>query len=187
MSAGPAGADCNYFLSGLHSEEPETSNSGASAAVGFAAGFGAAAGFADGFAALAAAAAFAAGAGLVWAGFAAALAAGFAGDAGFTATAGFATAAGAVGAFAAGFAPSAALPRPSACSTEARRSTNIRNGDPEEYSAWNITFHDWQIIRRRMIGSCAENCARRQSIVVTPLSSSSVKPSRIRFRSPSIS
>lgn len=30
---------------------------------------------------------------------------------------------------------SAILPRPSACSTEARRSTSIRNGCPEEYSA----------------------------------------------------
>ena len=33
----------------------------------------------------------------------------------------------------------------------------MRSGDPEEYSAWNITFQDWQIMRRRMIGSCAEN------------------------------
>ena len=70
----------------------------------------------------------------------------------------------------------AALPRPRAWSTEARRSTSMRNGCPEEYSAWNITFHDWQITRRRMIGSCAENWARRQSMVSTPLSSSSVKP-----------
>lgn len=39
-------------------------------------------------------------------------------------------------------APSAALPRPSACSTDAFKSTSMRNGDPEEYSAWNITFQD---------------------------------------------
>ncbi len=58
--------------------------------------------------------------------------------------------------------------------------------DPEEYSAWNITFHDWQIMRRRTIGSCAENWARRQSMVSTPLSSSSVSPSRMVLRSPSI-
>jgi hypothetical protein len=49
------------------------------------------------------------------------------------------------------------LPRPSAASTEARRSTSMRNGCPDEYSAWNITFHDWQIMRSRTIGSCAEN------------------------------
>jgi hypothetical protein len=47
----------------------------------------------------------------------------------------------------------------------ARKSTSILKGCPDEYSAWNITFHDWQIMRRRMIGSSAENCARRQSIV----------------------
>src|SRR5215469_2058576 len=82
---------------------------------------------------------------------------------------------------------SADLPRPNACSTDARKSTSMRSGDPDEYSAWNITFHDWQIMRSRTIGSCAENCARRQSSVVMPRSSNSVKPSRIKFRSPSIS
>ena len=82
--------------------------------------------------------------------------------------------------------PSADGPRPSAPSTEARRSTSIRSGWPEEYSAWNITFQDWQIMRRRMIGSCAENCARRQSMVSTPFSSSSVRPSRMLLRSVSM-
>src|SRR5260370_32391337 len=65
----------------------------------------------------------------------------------------------------AGFAlPSAsgAFPRPRAYSTEARRSTSMRNGCPDEYSAWNITFHDLQIIRRLSIGSCSEKSARPQ-------------------------
>ena len=62
----------------------------------------------------------------------------------------------------------------------------MRNGWPEEYSAWNITFHDWQIMRRRMTGSWAENCARRQSMVSTPFSSSSVRPSRMLLRSASM-
>src|SRR5208282_5061886 len=45
----------------------------------------------------------------------------------------------------------------SASSTAARRSTSMRSGWPEEYSAWNITFQDWQIMRRRTTGSSAEN------------------------------
>src|SRR5512143_1063554 len=40
--------------------------------------------------------------------------------------------------------PLRAAPPWSASSTAARRSTSIRSGCPEEYSAWNITFHDWQ-------------------------------------------
>ena len=112
---------------------------------------GAAAGFAAGLAVVAAAAAFAAGAGdlpaeagsltgTVAIGFGAAT--GCAGAAGFAAEPGFAFAS-----------ASEVLPRPNACSTEARKSTSMRSGDPEEYSAWNITFHDWQIMRSRMIGS----------------------------------
>jgi hypothetical protein len=139
--------------SGSHPGELETSNSGASACGGaglldFA--MGAAAGFA--LAPAEAAAAFAADtggllagtavlAGVADTGFGGAVA-GFAGTAAFAAAAGFALPS-----------ASAALPRPSACSTEARKSTSMRSGDPEEYSAWNITFQDWQIIRSRMIGS----------------------------------
>src|SRR4029077_3486452 len=120
---------------------------------------GAATGFATAFVVAAAAAALAAGT----AGFAAGVAFAAAGGASaLAATAGFEVVGEAAGP---GFAfPSASgLARPSACSTEARKSTSMRNGDPEEYSAWNITFHDWQIMRSRMIGSWAENCARRQS------------------------
>ena len=47
--------------------------------------------------------------------------------------------------------------RDKAASTTLRRSTSMRNGLPEEYSAWNITFQDWQIMRRRATGSSAEN------------------------------
>src|SRR5208282_4575815 len=71
----------------------------------------------------------------------------------------------------------------SASSTAARRSTSMRKGWPEEYSAWNITFQDWQIMRRRTIGSSAENWARRQSTVGTPRRSSSRRPSWMAFRS----
>src|SRR5580704_11524130 len=107
-------------------------------------------------------------------------------------SAGFALTASAAGAAAWGTvvagatAPLAADPRPRAPSTEARRSTSMRNGCPEEYSAWNMTFHDWQIMRRRIIGSCWENWARRQSMVSTPFSSSSVRPSRMLLRSASM-
>jgi hypothetical protein len=121
-----------------------------------------------------AAAAIAAGLGATAAVVPAGLETGFAADTGaaavtFVAAAGL-TATGfaaddAVFAFAALASGAGALPRPRAYSTEARRSTSMRNGCPEEYSAWNITFHDWQIMRSRIIGSCAENCARRQSMV----------------------
>ena len=149
----------HFFLGGSSAEsgsqlgELETSNSGASACGG--AGLldlvvGAGASLA--VAVAEAEAAFAAGtggllgrtaalAGVADTGFGSA-AAGFAGTADFAAAAGFVLPSG-----------SAALPRPSACSTEARKSTSIRSGDPEEYSAWNITFQDWQIMRSRMIGS----------------------------------
>src|SRR5579864_7830038 len=181
---------CRHFLgdpdSGSQPGWVETSNSGAAEgrAAGFAPGFNATGWLDDEFPAsfapavpepeTEAAAAFAI------AGFGPAVA-GLAGAADFAAARGFT--AEAVFAF-----PevSAALPRPSACSTEAFKSTSMRNGDPEEYSAWNITFQDWQIMRSRKIGSCAENWARRQSIVCTPLSSSSVRPSRMILRSPSM-
>src|SRR5207247_1885986 len=38
--------------------------------------------------------------------------------------------------------PAELLLRPRASSTAARKSTSILKGWPEEYSAWNITFHD---------------------------------------------
>src|SRR6202046_824270 len=164
--------------SGSHPGVEETSNSGASelaaAAAALAFGFGvtavfaapdfeATAGFGVVFAAAGASVALAVtGAGSV---AAAAFGAGFAAT-GFAPAAGFDTGSG-------------ALPRPNALSTEARRSTSMRNGCPEEYSAWNITFHDWQIMRSRTIGSCAENWALRQSIVSTPFSSSSISPSKM--------
>ena len=165
-----------FFLPGSGSESEsqpgvlETSNSGASAlgaaGFGFAAAGVATAGLADVLDAPAEAA--------IAAGFAAAgagrlISTRFGDAAGFAATAGFAAARGFPLASASG------LPRPRAYSTEARRSTSMRNGWPDEYSAWNITFHDWQITRRRTIGSCAENWARRQSMVSIPLSSSSVE------------
>jgi len=56
-------------------------------------------------------------------------------------------------------------------------------GCPDEYSAWNMTFQEWQIMRKRAIGSSAENWARRQSSVSTLRFSSSRKPSRIALRS----
>ena len=34
-------------------------------------------------------------------------------------------------------------------STTLRKSTSIRSGLPAEYSAWNSTFQDWQIMRSR--------------------------------------
>lgn len=115
-------------------DELETSNSGASAlgAAGLGLLAGEARGFVDAFGAAAAAAAFAGGETPGFAGVAV-VAAGleakdFTGDAGVAAG----LAAPADFAFAS---PSGALPRPSACSTEALRSTSIRNGDPEEYSA----------------------------------------------------
>src|SRR5208282_4175890 len=135
--------DANIYLFFALSESesqpgvPETSNSGASA--GLASGFAAAAGATalagtfDAPAAAADAAGFAATGGFAG-GFTAG--AGFAAGAAFAAGTGFA----AVAAFA--FASSlpltsgsGGLPRPSAYSTEARRSTSMRNGWPEEYSA----------------------------------------------------
>src|SRR5581483_2073074 len=68
-------------------------------------------------------------------------------------------------------------------STTLRRSTSIRSGCSDEYSAWNMTFEDWQIIRKRTVGSSAPNCARRQSRLLTPNDSNSRKPSAIAFRS----
>src|SRR5579872_4716076 len=125
--------------SGSQPGVPETSNSGALARAGFPAFCAAdeAAELTDfvpaGPAPAAAALAASPGAGFpmtirLGAGFGAAGAA--VAVAGFPAAAGLAPAAGL--ALAEGW---AALPRPSACSTEARKSTNMSSGEPEEYSA----------------------------------------------------
>src|SRR5262249_53425238 len=44
-----------------------------------------------------------------------------------------------------------------AVSTALRRSTSILSGWPDEYSAWNITFQDWQIMRKRATCSSPAN------------------------------
>jgi hypothetical protein len=55
--------------------------------------------------------------------------------------------------------------RANASSMTVRKSVSIFRGCPVEYSAWNITFQEWQIMRRRLVGSWWEKWARRQSSV----------------------
>ena len=43
--------------------------------------------------------------------------------------------------------------RATTSSTTVRKSASIFSGWPEEYSAWNITFQEWQIMRSLSVGS----------------------------------
>src|SRR5207245_9209951 len=56
-----------------------------------------------------------------------------------------------------GLAPTFFAVRANAASITMRRSTSMRRGCPEEYSARYMTFHEWQIMRSRATGSSAEN------------------------------
>src|ERR1051326_4864587 len=109
-----------------------------------------------------------------------------------TSNSGAVEAAGAVGAaaalaFRAGFAVGfTGADDPKAASTMVRRSASTRMGCPEEYSAWNMTFQDWQIMRTWPMDSDAENWAAVPSMVTMPRDSSSRNPSRIALMSPCI-